>query len=134
MTSDDWGSPLGSDPDRKERPVPKKGSRLALLRLFTDSVPPIYFSRMNSAVNGKAMMVAFSTLTAHGYTDEEIREIIALYMQQITRRPLPESVAPWRGFIANLDQLGEQVKRNRRVTVSEEDLTETVIDKRLLGE
>lgn len=134
MTTDDWGTPLGSDPDQPvAKPAPRKGSRQALLRFFTDNVPPIYFSRMNSAVNGKAMMVAFATLTAHGHSDDDIREMITLYMQQISRRELPQSVAPWRGFIANLDQLSGQLKKKREGT-SGEEVASTFVDDRLFKE
>lgn len=128
--NDDWGRGLGEDPDRPKSPAPKKGSRLALVNFFRDSVPADYALRLNSSTNGKALMKCFATLVAHGYTDDDIRQMILRYMQEISRRPLPMDVAPWRGFIANLDKLANQIDNGIR----EDSTSETTTDRRLLRE
>jgi hypothetical protein len=56
--------------------------------------------------------------------------MILLYMQEISRRPLPMDVAPWRGFIANLDKLTNQIKNGTR----EDSTSETTTDRRLFRE
>jgi len=128
--NDDWGRGLGEDPDRPKSPAPKKGYRLALVNFFRDSVPADYALRLNSSTNGKALMKCFATLVAHGYTDDDIRQMILQYMQEISRRPLPMDVAPWRGFIANLDKLANQIDNG----TSEDSTSETTTDRRLLRE
>lgn len=131
MNSDDWGRGLGEDPDQKRSTsAPKKGSRTALVRFFDANVPADYALRLNAPTNGKALMKAFATLVAHGYTDDEIRQMILRYMQDISRRPLPSHVSPWRGFIANLDRLAKEIEAQPQ----EETTSEAIVDPRLFSE
>lgn len=131
MSSDDWGRGLGEDPDQKRsKSAPKKGSRTALVHFFDANVPADYTLRLNASTNAKALMKAFATLVAHGYTDDEIRQMISQYMQDISRRPLPAHVSPWRGFIANLDRLAKEIEASPQ----EETTSEAVVDPRLIQE
>jgi hypothetical protein len=42
--------------------------------------------------------------------------MMMLFIDDITKRPLPEDIQPWRGFIANMDSLAK-----RLVTVKDKD-------------
>lgn len=113
---DDWGTAFGEDPDRKKAPAktPKKkhdpDSRTALVMYFNQSLPTD-MRRIGANVNGPAMMKVFAGLTQRGFTASDIRGMIDVFVKTITRRPLPVHVAPWRGFIADIDRYAEQVKR-----------------------
>ena len=129
--SDDWGLGLGEDPDKKE-PAPKQkrsDTRGALLYFFRDSLPAETTLRLTAPVNGPAMMKGFKKLTDSGFTNNQIREMILDFVKDITRRPLPVEVAPWRAFLANLDKYAKQQR-----TQSDVEPTTTSIDPRLIGD
>jgi hypothetical protein len=129
--SDDWGVGLGEDTDKKE-PAPKQmrpESRGSLLQFFRDSLPAETTLRITAPINGPAMMKGFKRLTENGFTNDQIREMIKDFVKDITRRPLPVEVAPWRAFLANLDKYAKQQRTNNDV-----EPTTTSIDPRLIGE
>lgn len=110
--SDDWGVGLGEDTDKKE-PAPKQkrqDSRGLLVYFFRDSLPAETLDRITAPVNGPALMKGFKKLTDKGFTTEQIREMILTFVKEITRRPLPVEVAPWRAFLANLDKYAKDGK------------------------
>jgi hypothetical protein len=128
---DDWGTGLGEDPDRKE-PAPKQmrqDSRGSLVHFFRDSLPTENLMRITAPVNGPAMMKGFKKLADRGFTNEQIREMILDFVKEITRRPLPVEVAPWRAFLANLDKYAKQQR-----TIKDVEPTTTSIDPRLIGD
>jgi hypothetical protein len=127
---DDWGSPLGADPDRKETPAPKRGTLPALVYYFRDRLPEEAMDRIGAPVNAKALMVGFKKLIERGFTHEDIRAMIDTFVQDIARRPLPSHVAAWRGFLANMDKYAKDGK------IREDDSRppERQIDPRLLAE
>lgn len=108
--SDDWGVGLGEDPDKKE-PAPKQirqDSRGNLVYFFRDSLPTETMDRITAPVNGPALMKGFKKLTDKGFTTDQIRAMIMAFVKEITRRPLPVEVAPWRAFLANLDKYAKE--------------------------
>ena len=107
--TDDWGTPLGADPDPapKGKPV-KKGTVAELVGYFTDNLPRDYYGRLNAPVNGGALTTGIKKLLTAGKTPDEIREMMRTFLVEIHRKPLPVHVAPWRGFLANLDRLANQ--------------------------
>jgi hypothetical protein len=127
-TTDDWGSPLGADPDQKEAPAPKKGSATALVYFFRDSLPVEPMNRIGAPVNAKALLATFKKLTSRGFTDEQIRAMILTFAKEIARKPLPVHVAPWRGFIANIDKYAKDVDVKQV-----DEPTESSVDPRLTG-
>jgi hypothetical protein len=129
--SDDWGLGLGEDPDKPEPATKQKRpeTRGALLYFFRDSLPAEATLRLTAPVNGPAMMKGFKKLTDSGFTNNQIREMILDFVKDITRRPLPVEVAPWRAFLANLDKYAKQQR-----THSDVEPTTTSIDPRLIGE
>jgi hypothetical protein len=74
-------------------------------------------------------MKGFKRLTENGFTNDQIREMIKDFVKDITRRPLPVEVAPWRAFLANLDKYAKQQRTNNDV-----EPTTTSIDPRLIGD
>lgn len=129
--SDDWGTGLGEDPDR-QKPAPKQmrqDSRGSLLYFFRDSLPAETTLRITAPVNGPAMMKGFKKLTDRGFTNDQIREMILDFVKEITRRPLPIEVAPWRAFLANLDKYAKQQRTSNDIQP-----TATSIDPRLIGD
>ena len=129
---DDWGPALGEDPDKP--PAPPKGrrpkdpnSRMALVLHFNESIP-VNMDRIGSNINGPAMISLFKKLEEKGFTATEIRGMINAFVVNITRRPLPTHVAPWRAFISEIDKYAEQIKR----APTTEENHEVEIDHRLL--
>ena len=128
---DDWGSGLGSDPDRiEESAAPKKGSANALVYFFRDNLPDESMDRIGAPINAKALLVTFKKLTAKGFTHDDIRDMIMAFVKDITRRPLPPHVAPWRGFIANVDKYAKGIRKDE----SDQEPSVPTVDKRLLNE
>jgi hypothetical protein len=75
------------------------------------------------------MMKGFKKLTDRGFTNDQIREMILDFVKEITRRPLPIEVAPWRAFLANLDKYAKQQRTSNDIQP-----TATSIDPRLIGD
>lgn len=112
MTTDDWGTPLGSDPDKPtaEKKPPARDTILGLIRYFTDNLPANTWGNLNAPVNVPAMTVGVKKLKSAGYSPDQIREMMRVYLVRIQQKPLPNGVAPWRGFLANLDDLAGKVQ------------------------
>lgn len=130
--TDEWGPALGEDPDKpiasQEKRRPKDpNSRAALVNHFNASIP-VNMDRIGPNVNGPAMMQLFKKLDDKGFTAENIRGMINAFVVNITRRPLPTHVAPWRAFISDIDKYAEQIKR----APTTEENHEVEIDQRLL--
>lgn len=111
--SDDWGATLGADPDRPttkaSRNPAKKESLSSLIYYFNDMLPRDVWGKLNSPVNPRAMMVGLKKLQEAGHSISDIRSMMDSFLSEISRKPLPIGVAPWRGFLANLDRLSNQV-------------------------
>jgi hypothetical protein len=106
---DDWGTGLGADPDRPAiKPAAKGDTRTALVYFFRDSLPSESMDRITSAINAPALMKGFAKLSERGFTNEQIRGMIMSFVKEISRRPLPVEVAPWRAFLANLDKYAKE--------------------------
>lgn len=113
---DDWGTGLGADPDRQpEINVPKGNSRSALVYVFRDSMPTEAMDRITATVNAPALMKGFAKLTQRGFTHEQIHAMILAFAKDITRRPLPVEVAPWRAFLANLDKYAKDATKHEDI-------------------
>lgn len=130
--TDEWGPALGEDPDKPTAPQEKRrpkdpNSRAALVNHFNSSIP-VNMDRIGPNVNGPAMMQLFKKLDDKGFTAENIRGMINAFVVNITRRPLPTHVAPWRAFISDIDKYAEQIKR----APTTEENHEVEIDHRLL--
>lgn len=124
--TDDWGTALGEDPDRTETPAPKKNTLASLVYFFQSNLPTESFDRIGAPVNGKALMFAFKKLVERGFTHDQIRDMIMAFVKEIARRPLPVHVAPWRGFIANMDKYAKEAHVKQV-----EEPTEPSVDPRL---
>ena len=131
---DDWGTPIGSDPEAPaSSATPKKTSRqdtlTGLVGYFATILPVDAWGKLNSPVNGKALMVGVKKLRDSGKTPEEIRNMMKTFAEDIIRKPLPNGVAPWRAFLANLDRLSSTPTMSKETTY--DDLQ---VDPRLLSE
>jgi hypothetical protein len=128
MSTDDWGKPLGWDPDdapsdRKPKKKPRGGdSTYGLIQFFTDNLPANSWGDLNSPVNTRAMSAGVKKAKDAGYTPDEIRGMMKAFLVEIQNKPLPNGVAPWRGFLANLDRLAHKVRTSNTATQSYEDL------------
>jgi hypothetical protein len=123
---DDWGRPIGSDPDEVVTPRPKKVSRqdstMGLSQYFSDLLPRDAWGSLNSPVNHKALSVGISKLRKAGKTPEEIRGMMETFIANIKRTPLPMGVAPWRGFLANLDSLASKATTRKEQSYDDIDV------------
>lgn len=125
---DDWGRSLGSDPDAPvvratPKKVAKQDSLSGLINYFSNLLPTDSWGTLNSPVNTKAMMAGVSKLRKADVSPETIRAMMNEYILEITRKPLPAGIAPWRGFLANLDSLASKVTAtNLKEPTSYEDL------------
>ncbi|NBS70422.1 hypothetical protein EBT31_16145 [bacterium] len=106
---DDWGTPLGADPEAEPPTVKKGDSLVALVDYFRSLLPTDAWGRINSPVNAPALMAGLKRLREAGHTPEQIRGMMVSFIANIKRTPLPVGVAPWRGFLANLDSLANSV-------------------------
>ncbi len=126
MTTDDWGKPLGQDPDDVQQSSKKKprgkDTAYGLIQFFIDNLPANSWGDLNSPVNGKAMASAISKAKKSGYSADTIREMMRVYLIEIRVTPLPNGVAPWRGFLASLDRLAHKVSTSNTATQSYDDL------------
>jgi hypothetical protein len=107
---DDWGKALGEDPeipakDTRPKKALRKDTTAGLVNYFSSLLPTDAWGKLNSPVNVKAMMAGVSKMKKAGHSPDDIRSMMDLYSVEITRKPLPEGVAAWRGFLANLDSL-----------------------------
>lgn len=114
---DDWGRSLGSDPEVSNdiigaKRIPRKDSLMGLVIFFSEMLPTDAWGKLNSPVNAPAMVSGLKKARDAGHTPETIRAMMRLFISGLTNRPLPEGVAPWRGFLANLDALASAVTAN----------------------
>jgi len=117
--ADDWGPALGQDPEKvseNPRKKPQRDSLTGLISYFKDVLPTDAWGSLNSPVNAPALMSGLKKLQASGHTSEEIRSMMNSFVVNISRKPLPVGVAPWRAFLANLDSLSNQVSSNENTT------------------
>lgn len=122
---DDWGTALGSDPEGdtpKPQPKTKRDTPTSLINYFSDLLPKDAWGKLNSPVNAPALMTGIKKLRDNGYSNDDIRSMMRTYISDISRKPLPNGVAPWRGFLANLDALST---RTTTESVSNYDDLET---------
>lgn len=106
--SDDWGPAFGEDPEAKKEPPKKtarKDSLFGLTTYFSELLPRDAWGKLNSPVNFPAMSKGLKKLRTAGYTADQIRGMMELFIADIKRKPLKEGIAPWRAFLANLDTL-----------------------------
>lgn len=109
---DDWGTALGSDPEGdspKPQPKTKRDTPTNLINYFSDLLPKDAWGKLNSPVNAPALMTGIKKLRDNGHSNDDIRSMMRTYISDISRKPLPNGVAPWRGFLANLDALSTRV-------------------------
>lgn len=116
QVADDWGTPIGSDPEGVPKEVaPKKKNRqdslTGLVNYFSDNLPQQGGMVFNTPVNGQALATAFKKLIAAGTTPEQIREMIAVFISELSAKPLPAGLAPWRAFLAKVDELSQRSLR-----------------------
>lgn len=111
--ADDWGVAIGADPDGPAPVAKRKPARqdnlTSLIYYFNDMLPRDVWGKLNSPVNPRAMMVGLKKLKEAGHSVPDIRAMMDSFLLEISRKPLPNGVAPWRGFLANLDRLSNQV-------------------------
>jgi hypothetical protein len=111
---DDWGKPLGSDPDAPAPVAKKKPARqetlTSLIYYFNDILPQDVWGNLNSPVNAKALLVGLRKLKNAGHSIADIKSMMNSFVAGLQVKPLPVGVAPWRGFLANLDALASKVQ------------------------
>lgn len=111
--SDDWGKAWGEDTDKAPKQpknkTPREDTLMGLVVHFSELLPKDSWGKLNSPVNAKAMIVGLKKLQGAGFSPTEIRQMMQLFVVDIQRKPLAVGVAPWRGFLANLDSLASQV-------------------------
>lgn len=114
LPEDDWGNPLGSDHESVPEP-PKKSRRQdslgSLVVYFSELLPKDAWGKLNSPVNAPALMVGLRKLRDAGHSPDDIRSMMKTFVAELSRKPLPVGVAPWRGFLANLDALSGRADR-----------------------
>ena len=133
--SDDWGTAMGDDPENpkptKDSPKKKRqhdpDSRTGLVLYFNQNIP-VDMKRIGANVNGPVMLKYFKILHDKDFTSAQIRGMIDLFVQSITRRPLPSHIAPWRAFISDIDKYADLVQR----ATTTEGNNEVEVDDRLL--
>jgi hypothetical protein len=133
--SDDWGTAIGDDPENpkptKDSPKKKRqhdpDSRTGLVLYFNQNIP-VDMKRIGANVNGPVMLKYFKILHDKDFTSAQIRGMIDLFVQSITRRPLPSHIAPWRAFISDIDKYADLVQR----ATTTEGNNEVEVDDRLL--
>lgn len=110
--SDDWGPAFGADPEPKSAPpkkTPRRDTLFGLTTYFSELLPTDAWGKLNSPVNFPAMSKGLKKLREAGYTTDQIRGMMDIFIADIKRKPLTEGVAPWRAFLANLDALAKRV-------------------------
>lgn len=128
--TDDWGPAIGAD---RDTPAPKDSPdswRLrGLVEYFKNILPMSEWGRLNTPVNGPAMMKKLKEMREAGYSATQVREMMEMYVRDIQRKPLPAEVAPWRGFLANLDALAARLS-----SAGQESYDDLQVDRRPLSE
>jgi hypothetical protein len=119
--ADDWGTPLGADPEKEyttasPKKTPRQDTLSGLVGYFATILPVDAWGKLNSPVNGKALMVGVKKLRDSGKTPEEIRNMMKTFAEDLVRKPLPNGVAPWRAFLANLDHLSNTTTAPKETT------------------
>lgn len=129
---DDWGTPLGSDPETPPKPEPKKKPRkdsiTSLVYYFSSAMPAESMKRIGSPVNGPALMKGFKKLIEEGFTHDDIRGMIDTFASKLRTKPLKPDVLPWRAFLGDIDALAHSF----RTTNPSEDYGNWGIDPRLM--
>lgn len=111
---DDWGQPLGGDPDTVVTPRAKTSRQdtiPGLVSYFADLLPRDSWGTLNTPVNHKALGAGISKLKKAGHSPEQIRGMMETFVSGLSKKPLPMGVAPWRGFLANLDSLATKATK-----------------------
>lgn len=125
--ADDWGPTHGADPEPVERPATvRKGTIPRLVNYFADNLPRDAWGRLNTPVNVGALSTGLRKLIDAGHTEAQIRAMMEVFIADIQRTPLPQHVAPWRGFLANLDALA-----SRATTPTTESYDDLQTDRRI---
>lgn len=128
--SDDWGPAIGADEETPDLKASPDSWRLTgLVEYFKNILPMSEWGRLNAPVNGPAMMKKLKTMRDAGYSSAQVREMMDMYVRDIQRRPLPAGVAPWRGFLANLDSLAARLS-----STGQESYDDLQVDRRPLAE
>ena len=133
---DDWGTPLGGDPEAPSTQVtpPKKktpkDSLSGLVYYFSNAMPVEAMNRIGSPVNGPALMKGFKKLTEAGFTHGDIRGMIDTFASRLRTKPLKPELLPWRVFLGDLDSLAQSF----RTSNPNEDYGKWGIDPRLMEE
>lgn len=130
---DDWGSPLGADPESvQEPPSPKKKPRqdslTGLVYYFSNSLPTEAMSRIGSPVNGPALMKGFKKLIEADFTHDDIRGMIDIFVSKLRAKPLKPELLAWRVFLGDLDSLAQSF----RTSNPNEDYGKWGLDPRLM--
>jgi hypothetical protein len=130
---DDWGTPLGGDPDRpKEQPSPKKkpakDSLAGLVYYFSNAMPLETMARIGAPVNGPALMKGFKKLVEAGFTHNDIRGMIDTFASKLRAKPLKPELLAWRVFLGDLDSLAHSF----RTSNPNEDYGKWGLDPRLM--
>lgn len=127
--TDDWGTPIGTDPDpTPTTPTERKMNSQSLVYYFKDHLPLESMDRIGSPVNGPALMKGFKKLREKGFTHDEIRVMIDSFIAKIKAKPLPPAVLPWRAFLSDLDSLAQ----SHRNLNPQQDYGKWGIDPRLM--
>lgn len=127
---DDWGPAIGADRDTPASTESPDSWRLkGLVDYFKNILPMSEWGRLNSPVNGPAMMKKLKEMREAGYSATQVREMMDMYVRDIQRKPLPAGVAPWRGFLANLDSLSARLS-----SVGQESYDDLQVDRRPMSQ
>jgi hypothetical protein len=89
--------------------IPRKDSLSGLVIFFSELLPTDSWGKLNSPVNAPAMIAGLRKVRDAGNTPETIRAMMRLFVSGLASKPLPDGVAPWRAFLANLDALASAV-------------------------
>lgn len=130
VVSDDWGPAFGEDPEAKKEPpkkTPRKDTLFGMTTYFSELLPRDAWGKLNSPVNFPAMSKGLKKLRDAGYTTDQIRSMMELFIVDIKRKPLTEGIAPWRAFLANLDALATRATSQQK----QENYDDVETDRRL---
>lgn len=130
---DDWGSPLGADPEKKNESTkpqkkPRQDSLTGLVYYFSNSLPLEAMSRIGAPVNGPALMKGFKKLIEADFTYDDIRGMIDTFVSKLRAKPLKPELLAWRVFLGDLDSLAQSF----RTSNPNEDYGKWGLDPRLM--
>lgn len=121
VQEDDWGTPLGSDPEEPApKPQPKKrrhnpDKAPGLVEYFTHAVQDVWTQRPGPKfapdVNVGAMRKAVKQLLDAGATPDTIRRAMVLCSEELRSRSLKPGQEPWKYFVYHRARLLEEVLR-----------------------